>query len=188
MATVDDAHVVDVGLVIDGGAGVFSAPGLPTTEIPDAPDGSIYLRTNGELYKRISGSWVLQTTSSADVDQQTIASTSGAQTTSASWVDLPGATLTTMAGASRKYLIVFHGSAQSSTGSKNIHVRIMVNGVAIPASQIYVRHLNGNQALAIGTTASQQIGPGQIVKVQWQIVSGATATMQNGVLAMIGVG
>ena len=252
MSELDKATAVRGGVDIDGILGIFQGGVDPSSAGFDAPIGSLFLRTNGELYQKFgagAANWIrpqtgahkdthksggsdaftsldlleafvkrLQTTAGPTVltvgsitDGQflkrsgtTIVGVNPADTgpdhdlinagviqgstqTSQTYVDLPGATVTTSAGPSRSYLVVFSGSFSLAPANKEIFCQLVIDGVPNVSS---VRRLKASSAAApntLSTNFAGVIGASKIVKVQWRAEGGGTLTANFGTLSVIGV-
>jgi hypothetical protein len=53
------AFEVSDGFIIEGGPGFFSAPTLPTGDISNYPEGSLFLLSNGKQYVKSGSKWAL---------------------------------------------------------------------------------------------------------------------------------
>jgi len=125
------------------------------------------------------------------IDTQTASGTVNQTTTSASYVDIVGATLTTaaLAGGNHKYFVIFNASFETTSGSALGYFRLMVDGVAVATSEIYGGSAgSGNKVISIGTSCSTAaLDSGKIIKAQFYRSVGGTLTLRRSTLSIIGV-
>jgi len=121
-------------------------------------------------------------------DTQAVSGIAATQTTSTSYVDIPGMTLTTSNDDSGTsiYVIMFHCQAAQSHSSRSIFFQVLVDGVIEPTSVREVKLSSSNSAVAAGTFSWKQgVGDGKIIKIQWK-VSAKTATLSGRTLIIQG--
>lgn len=113
----------------------------------------------------------------------------GSQETSQVYVDMPGATVTTAAGVSRDYLVVFTGSVSVSKAGKIIVIRLMIDGVPDDDSEREIQISSASAPVTIATCHAGTVPPGAVIKVQWKLAGTAapSATLEFGTLSAIGV-
>jgi hypothetical protein len=117
-----------------------------------------------------------------------VADSTSDQTTTASggtWDDIAGATLTTKAGATRSYQCVFTGEVAVSNKNRRVLVRIMIDGVAQASTVREVQPPKADAPTSIATNHAGVVGPGIVVKMQWQVTNG-TGTLREGSLSIMG--
>ena len=120
-------------------------------------------------------------------DRQAIQGTSTLQTTSQTFVDLPGMTLTTKdMGEDGSYLITFAALVLHSDQKKQVFFRLLVDGV-----EVAVQQLTSNfQNLEVSFSFVHQESPtaaGKIVKMEWHNDNKGTASVTNRELVINGV-
>jgi hypothetical protein len=123
------------------------------------------------------------------VDVQDATPVEASQTTSSIYVDLPGASFTTAAGATRHYLVVFTATASVDKANKSINVRLVIGGVVDADSERQIDAPNSNALITIATTHAGTIAPGTEIKVQWSVTGGGgpAVTLGQGTLDGLGV-
>lgn len=123
-------------------------------------------------------------------DTQLASSVTAVQTSSSTYADLTTMTLTTAAVDTRDYEVNFDGEFSSDRGEQDVSVRLVVDGVAVAASE---RVLHFSTLPYPGTTGEKKNGrtfhfavavaAAKVVKVQWK-VSGGTAHAYNRALSI----
>jgi hypothetical protein len=119
-------------------------------------------------------------------DTQATSTSVIAATTSTTFVDMPGMTLTTDNDGSATYIFWFNSQYEINTPNKTIHFRLLVDGVVVPDSERDIEISSSNSPSYGGTAAWQAgIGDGLVVKVQWRVSSG-TGSVSGRTLIMQG--
>jgi hypothetical protein len=111
-----------------------------------------------------------------EIDAQESSAVDAPTETSATFVDLPGMSVTTSNTAAKQYAIAFNGTFEVSPSNKTITIRFVVDGVAQAGTERpFTVSAAGNSVNAgtVGITAA--LATGKIIKMQWKINSG-TAT------------
>lgn len=122
------------------------------------------------------------------VDSQSASSTSGVTTTSATFVDLTNATLTTAAGTSpRNYIITWSGTFSTSNNPRVITIRIIVDGVPLTETQRSFTNQANLSQFSLAANKTMNIPPDKIIKVQWLISGGNTGTCIISELSIFGI-
>ena len=123
------------------------------------------------------------------VDVQEVSPTAGAVTTLTVFVDLPGASFLTLAGATRDYIINFTGTAFVNKANKSINIRFVIGGVIDSNSERQIDAPSANALITIATTHAGAIPPGTQVKIQWAVAGGGGAQVElgNSTLNALGV-
>jgi hypothetical protein len=123
------------------------------------------------------------------VDVQEVAPVAGSATTSGVFVDMPGASFITTAGATRDYIVNFTGTAFVDKANKSISIRFVIGGVIDANSVRQIDAPSANAFITIATTHAGAIPPGTEVKIEWAVVGGAspTLTLGNSTLNALGI-
>jgi hypothetical protein len=123
------------------------------------------------------------------VDVQEVSPAAGVATTSLVFIDLPGASFITLAGATRDYIVNFTGTAFVNKANKSINIRFVVGGVVDSNSQRQIDAPSANAFITIATTHAGAIPPGAEVKIQWAVAGGGGAQVElgNSTLNALGV-
>jgi len=83
--------------------------------------------------------------------------------------DIPFTLITTNNSEDMTYIITFTAEAKGSSSSKDIYIRILVDGVVVTESERVLRPQSGNKFFTLATSAvSPTVGDGKIVKIQWR--------------------
>jgi hypothetical protein len=114
------------------------------------------------------------------VDVQEVSPTAGLQTTSTVFVDVPGASFITTAGATRDYIVNYTGTAFANKANKSIGIRFVIGGVVDSNSERQIDAPNSNALITIATTHAGPIPPGTEVKVQWAVTGGGGVQVELG--------
>jgi hypothetical protein len=164
---------------------------IPTSYIRDVTGGES-IQDLGAHLKGIDNKLGSIISGNVDVDNQKARVVSIVTTQAIDWVDIAGdghnnlIQLETVAGSTRNYFIQFTGDFSVSKNTKNMHLRINVDGTGTESTEPYFRFKNQNRNVTIGDTT--EIGPSKLVKVQWKADQGSTLKCTSGRLIIHGVG
>jgi hypothetical protein len=123
-----------------------------------------------------------------DIDLQTANIVANSSTNSTTFINLPGASLTTTGTKTKKYRVSFNGVFSSSTAQNaNNSIRFVINGVAQTVYNTTIFSTDSNRPNHIGNSFTFTIPPTQIVLVQYSTTNG-TMTMVSGNLSISGIG
>ena len=107
---------------------------------------------------------------------------SEATTTSTTWVDMPGMTLTT--NKLDTYLIISNITGYTEASKKTLELRVVIDNVADPNSERNYK-VTGNES-SITTISRAIVATGKIIKIQWKTNSGPAVKIGNRSLIIYG--
>ena len=215
IVAVDDALSVWMSDVLNGGesnaldavVAAHTNPADPTVSkavsgsgVPDdslCQDGDICIDPDTqEYYKKVTGSWTgpfaLGGGGSVELDTQSADSQSEFNTSSGSYVDLTGMTLTTSNTKNLNYMIFFNTGISHDNDNETIDVQIVVDGVAQTSSirqwMSYDSSVDTWNPKNLSTMVLvDNLANGKVIKVQVKSTSGV-ANLYNRSLMMRGIG
>jgi hypothetical protein len=167
------------GVLIEDGAGVFSGPDSPMGS--DAPIGSLYLRTNNELWTKQSvgvNGWNLSFTAGGITNYNLIASASFT-TGSTSYVLITGFSITPIAGT---YAIWYGGQSTLTTTPKYHKWAIFKNGSIISDSVRSQDTAHSNQTMNDSTQTIATFNGSQTCDVRVLTQNGSLAILQRSLI------
>lgn len=149
--------------------------------------------SGGTIY---SGNTDLRQIFVSDIDFQILTSgdTNTLTTTSTSFVDIPGMTLTTKninigSITAVTYQVMFNGEVAHGSNSSRVAIRLLRNGVVMSGSTrgVTMVGLGAGQSLNLGTIAfANNVSVGETFKAQWLVGTG-TGTISGRTLSILGV-
>jgi hypothetical protein len=121
-----------------------------------------------------------------EMDDEHVESTTDISTTSTTWVDMTGMTLTAVNGGSEVYVISFSACIKNPT--KGVAEFILsIDDVTQPATHRGLLLKDNNELVELSFQHMQSISNGSVVKVCWKTEFGTVATQYGYNLIMRGI-
>jgi hypothetical protein len=157
------------------------APGIP---------GSIFIGSdNLTMYRDNGTTWdTLNTTPTNPIipDAQTVIETNPVTTTSTSYVDLSGISLTTSNTNAKKYIVMFNCNVSLSKNNNTVYVIINIDGVDIISSESLITITGSDKTNNISSIyLTPWLATNKIIKVRFKCSDG-TLTVTNRTLIIYG--
>lgn len=122
-------------------------------------------------------------------DLQGVTSTTLASTSSQTFVDMPGMTITASNSGTADYLVIFSQTAYTSNASSSntYNIILNVNGSDVVVTERIERPVNSNSDFVITTSHYiTGIANGQVVKIRWKAIGNMTIYAKNRELSIAG--
>jgi hypothetical protein len=174
--------------------------------MPDIPEIEVN-PTTGPLLKMVSPDeskvWDLTLDDDGDiclngdkfrhVDAQDVGPTQESSTTSDTYVDIPGATLTTAGDGSKIYKVTFDADMELNIAKSRVYIRVVADGTPLAKSERAVTAPAAKKQFTTSTsTLTPALAAGKTIKVQWRVerLAGQTdpaGSIHHGTLTIYGV-
>ena len=113
-------------------------------------------------------------TESYERDDQEVGDSASLSTTSNTYIDMAGMTLTTNHhdDVNLNYQIQFNMAFDVSSANKLVTLKLVADGVDIPFSERAFDAVSGNKRFNLGTLGAVALANAKVIKVQWKIDAG----------------
>jgi hypothetical protein len=186
MADTDKSFELDEnGLLFDGKVGIFGNDGIPTF---DAPDGSLYLQTDGKLWFRVNGEWTDQGQFTVDAltEYEAFTSPSLESTTSNNWVTKSGYPYTSEVKTAGKFIVDFTAVIGQSNSNKvvgfQVEYRLGTSGTWIELFSILEKYPQSNGESVITSFREIELLTDSVIQIRlnWgQTDNGGTGRIEQ---------